>query len=103
MNAIFCVALPCMIRLFYKKEVNRRKQAMLGSIFALLLTIANIILLLSIRLRLWPLLIYILLMVTAFADWAKANELLALVFMGVIIAGIIASWIRTAVNYFRAY
>ena len=76
---------------------------MLGSIFALIITIANIVLLVSIRLRLWPLLIYIIIMATAFADWARANETLALVGMGIMALGIVASWIRTAINHFRAY
>ena len=76
---------------------------MLGSIFALIITVTNIVLLVSIRLRLWPLLAYVILMMTAFADWARANEALALVFMGVVILMILASWIRTAIQYFRAY
>lgn len=76
---------------------------MLGSIFALGLTIANIIFIISIRLRLWPLLLYIILQMTVFADWARANETLALVFMGGILFGIATSWVRTAINHFRAY
>ena len=76
---------------------------MLGSIFALILTIVNIVLPLSIRLRLWPLLAYIILMTTVFADWARANETLALVFTGVVILGIMASWICTAVRCLRTY
>ncbi len=99
--AFFCLLSRKMLR-WYQKEESEEK-AMLGSIFALIITVANIILILSIRLRLWPLLLYIILMMTAFADWANANETLAFVFMGVILAGIIASWIRTAVNHFRAY
>ena len=76
---------------------------MLGSIFALIITIGSIILTLSIRLRLWPLLIYIIIMATAFADWARTNETLALVGMGIVALCIVASWIRTAINHFRAY
>ncbi len=90
-----------MIRLLQKEESE--EKAMLGSIFALVLTVANIIFIVSIRLRLWPLLLYITLMMTAFADWARANETTAFVFLGVILAGIIASWIRTAIKHFRAY
>ena len=86
-----------------QKQKKAREPAMLGSIFALIITIGSIILTLSIRLRLWPILIYITLMATTFADWARTNETLALMGMGIVVLGIVASWICTAINHFRAY
>lgn len=76
--------------------------ATLASILRLFLTVLSLSLQVLIKLRLGIPLLYTVLMCTVFADWAAANNTLAVVILLALLATVALSWVVSFVRRVRA-